>query len=204
MPRKSRDLHGNAPDHAPVALILIDVINDLAFAEGGALLQQAIPMAQQIAALKRRTRHLGIPSIYVNDNFGRWQSDFQKLIRHCLEDGVCGKPLVTLLQPDDEDYFVLKPKHSGFYSTTLELLLRAFGTHTLILTGIAGNICVLFTANDAYMREYHLVIPADCIASNTGQDNANALHLMQTVLKADVRPSTALDLPHLLAPQRSS
>jgi nicotinamidase-related amidase len=97
---------------------------------------------------------------------------------------------------------VLKPKHSGFYSTTLELLLEAVGAHTLILTGIAGNICVLFTANDAYMRGYRLVIPADCVASQTIRENKSALHLMQTVLKADVRPSTALDLPRLLGSPR--
>jgi nicotinamidase-related amidase len=193
------DLHGNAPDTAPVALLLIDVINDLTFTHGKALLKYALPMAKKIAALKRRAKHAGIPSIYVNDNFGRWQSDFQKVLRHCLDEEVCGKPLATLLQPDDEDYFVLKPKHSGFYSTTLELLLQALGAHTLILTGIAGNICVLFTANDAYMRGYRLVIPADCVASNTVQENKSALHLMQKVLKADVHPSTALDLQDFLA-----
>jgi nicotinamidase-related amidase len=199
MPGQQHDLHGNAPDTAPIALLLIDVINDLDFAQGKALLKHALPMATKLAALKRRAKRAGIPSIYVNDNFGRWQSDFQKLLRHCLDEDVCGKPLATLLQPDAEDYFVLKPKHSGFYSTTLELLLQALGVHTLILTGIAGNICVLFTANDAYMRGYRLIIPADCVASQTVRENTNALHLMQTVLKADVRPSTALDLPHMLA-----
>jgi len=198
MPGPPHDLHGNAPDNAPIALLLIDVINDLAFAHGTALLKHALPMAKKIAALKRRAKHMGIPSIYVNDNFGRWQSDFQKLLRHCLDEEVCGKPLAMLLQPDDEDYFVLKPKHSGFYSTTLELLLEALGARTLILTGIAGNICVLFTANDAYMRGYRLIIPADCVASQTVQENKSALHLMQTVLKADIRPSTTLDLPQLL------
>jgi nicotinamidase-related amidase len=192
-----QDLYGNVPDKASVALVLIDVINDLSFAEGKVLLKHALPMAKRIAALKRRVRQSGIPSIYVNDNFGRWQSDFQKLIRHCLEDGVCGKPLVTILRPEDDDYFVLKPKHSGFYSTTLELLLRALDVRTLILTGIAGNICVLFTANDAYMRDYRLVIPTDCVASNTVQENKSALRLMQHVLKADIRPSTELDLQHL-------
>jgi nicotinamidase-related amidase len=151
------------------------------------------------SGLKHRAKQLRIPSIYVNDNFGRWQSDFQTLVRHCLDEEVCGKPLATILQPDAEDYFVLKPKHSGFYSTALELLLQALGARILILTGIAGNICVLFTANDAYMREYTLVIPADCVASNTARENKSALHLMQSVLKADIRSSTALDLPHLLA-----
>jgi nicotinamidase-related amidase len=202
MPAPPHDLHGNAPDTAPVALLLIDVINDLAFAHGKALLKHALPMATKLAALKRRAKQAGIPSIYVNDNFGRWQSDFQKVLRHCLDEEVCGKSLATLLQPDDEDYFVLKPKHSGFYSTTLELLLQALGAHILILTGIAGNICVLFTANDAYMRGYRLVIPADCVASQTMRENQSALHLMQTVLKADVRPSTALDLQDFLGSPR--
>jgi nicotinamidase-related amidase len=203
MPGQQHDLHGNAPDTAPVALLLIDIINDLAFPEGKALRKQALPMAKKIAALKRRAKEAGIPSIYVNDNFGRWQSDFQTLLRHCLDEDVCGQPIATLLQPEAEDYFVLKPKHSGFYATTLALLLQALGVHTLILTGMAGNICVLFTANDAYMRGYRLIVPADCVASQTVRENTSALHLMQTVLKADIRPSTALDLLQALASPQS-
>ena len=202
MPGPQHDLHGNAPDQAPAALLLIDVMNDLAFPDGKALLKQALPMAKKLAALKRRAKAAGLPSMYVNDNFGRWQSDFQHVLRHCLAEEACGKPLAMLLQPDAEDYFVLKPKHSGFYATTLELLLQALGVHTLMLTGIAGNICVLFTANDAYMRGYRLLIPADCVASQTVRENTSALHLMQTVLNADIRPSTALDVPHLLASTR--
>jgi nicotinamidase-related amidase len=159
-----------------VALLLIDVINDLAFPGGKALLKHALPMAERIAELKQRAKQCGIPSIYVNDNFGRWQSDFQHVLDHCLEAESYGKPLATLLRPDEEDYFVLKPKHSGFYSTTLELVLRALGVHTLILTEIAGDICVLFTANDAYMREYALLVPADCVASKTVPENTHALH----------------------------
>jgi nicotinamidase-related amidase len=202
MPTPHGDLHGNVPEDATMALLLIDVINDLEFAEGKALLKHALPMARRLVALKSRARQYGIPCIYVNDNFGRWQSDFQKLIHHCLEEQVLGRALATILQPDDEDYFVLKPKHSGFYSTTLDLLLRALGVQKLILTGIAGNICVLFTANDAYMRDYALVIPADCVASNTIAENKSALQLMQKVLKADITPSTELDLQHLLVSQR--
>jgi nicotinamidase-related amidase len=204
MPGQQHDLHGSVPDSAPIALLLIDVINDLDFEQGKTLLKHALPMAKKIAALKHRAKQARIPSIYVNDNFGRWQSDFQTLVRHCLDEEVCGKPLATILQPDTEDYFVLKPKHSGFYSTTLELLLQALEARTLILTGVTGNICVLFTANDAYMRGYTLVIPSDCVASNTARENASALHLMQNVLKADIRPSEALDLQHLRASIRRS
>jgi nicotinamidase-related amidase len=197
MPAKNEDLHGNVPDKADVALLLIDVINDLEFEEGEQLIEYALPMADRLAALKRNARRARIPIIYVNDNFGRWQSDFNKLLKHCSQAEVRGKPLVERLQPEEEDYFVLKPKHSGFFSTTLDTLLEYLQAKTLILTGLAGNICVLFTANDAYMRDFHLVVPSDCVASNTPEENEHALELMRKVLKADTRPSTELDLEKL-------
>ena len=99
--------------------------------------------------------------------------------------------------PDEHDYFVLKPKHSAFYSTTLDTLLDYLGARTLILTGVAGNICILFSANDGYMRDFNLVVPADCVASNFPRDNKQALALMREVLKADITPSTRLDLEAL-------
>ena len=194
MPAKNEDLHGMVPDKADVALILLDVINDLEFEEGEQLLEHALPAARRIAALKERCRRAGIPVIYVNDNFGRWQSDFRRLITHCLQPTLRGRPIVEMLLPDDEDYFVLKPKHSGFFSTSLDILLNYLEVKTLILTGLAGNICVLFTANEAYMRDFHLYVPSDCVASNTEDENRYALEQMRKVLKADIRPSTALDL----------
>jgi nicotinamidase-related amidase len=197
MPAKNEDLHGNVPDKAEVALLLIDVINDLEFDGGEKLLKYALPMAERIAALKKRARQAEIPIIYVNDNFGRWQSDFNKLLKHCLETDVRGKPLARILQPEEDDYFVLKPKHSGFFSTTLDTLLDYLKAKTLILTGVAANICVLFTANDAYMRDFNLVIPSDCVASNTAEENEHALKLMEQVLKADTTRSDKLDLEEL-------
>jgi nicotinamidase-related amidase len=194
MPAKNKDLHGNVPDKSNVALLLIDVINDLEFEGGEKLLPHAMEMARSISELKRRAKQLAIPVIYVNDNFGKWQSDFRNVLEHCLEDGVCGKPLAESLRPDDDDYFVLKPKHSGFYSTTLDTLLNYLQVKTLILTGLAGDSCVLFTANDAYMRDFHLVIPSDCVASEDPRENDHALKQMQRVLKADIRPSSELDL----------
>lgn len=95
---------------------------------------------------------------------------------------------------DDNDYFVLKPKNSGFFSTTLDLLLQHLGVRNLILTGIAGNNCVLFTANDAYMRDYKIFVPADCAVSNTKEENQHALKQMQIVLKADTTTGAELDL----------
>ena len=92
--------------------------------------------------------------------------------------------MTEILRPREEDYFVLKPKHSGFFATTLEILLRYLRSETLILTGIAGNFCVLFTANDAYMRDYNLIVPRDCTVSNTPKENEAALELMRKFLKA--------------------
>ncbi len=194
MPALNENLHGNVPDTAEAALVLIDVINDLEFPEGDELLRYARPMAERIAALKRRAKGAGLPTIYVNDNFGRWQSDFNKQVDHCLNDRVRGRPLAELLRPDEDDYFVLKPKHSGFFSTTLDILLDYLQVESLILTGLAANICVLFTANDAYMRDFRLFVPRDCVASNTEELNRDALEQMQLVLKADTRPSDELDL----------
>jgi len=198
MPAKNEDLHGNAPDKSDVALLLIDVINDLEFEEGDQLLKHALPMARQIAKLKSRAKERGIPVIYVNDNFGRWRSDFNAQVEHCLKDGCRGRPIAELLRPDQDDYFVLKTKHSGFYSTTLDTLLEYLGVKTVILTGMAANICVLFTANDAYVRDFHLVVPSDCVASNSEAENKYALEHMEKILKADTRPAEELSLDQLI------
>jgi nicotinamidase-related amidase len=192
------DLHGFVPDHSPVALLLIDVINDLDFPGNEEIIEHAVPMAERIVALKARAREIGIPAIYVNDNFGRWRSDRNAILEHTLSSGLPTRRMVEILRPDDDDYFVLKPKHSAFFSTTLDTLLAYLGARTLILTGVAGNICVFFTANDAYMRDFDLVVPADCIASNTTRENDYALEQMAQILKADTAPSTDLDIERLL------
>jgi nicotinamidase-related amidase len=202
MPTRNKDLHGNVPDASPVVLVLIDVINDLEFEGNESIVRLAPRLASRLAALKKRAAKAGIPAIYVNDNFGKWQSDFRKQVQHCLQDGVCGKPLADKLEPGPDDYFVLKPKHSGFFATTLETLLRYLGAETLILTGIAGDRCVLFTANDAYLREFTIIVPSDCVISNEAKQNREALKLMQRVLKADIRPSTKLNLAALKKPKR--
>lgn len=197
MQKQNSDLHGNAPDNSRVALLLIDVINDLEFEGGEELLRHALPAAQRIAAFKKVCRAAGVPAIYVNDNFGKWRSDFKNLISHCLKDDTRGGKIVELLKPERDDYFVLKPKHSGFYCTTLDLLLKHLGVETLIITGFTADICVLFTANDAYMRDYQLIVPSDCVASQVETENQRAMKFMQRVLKADIQPSDALRLTQL-------
>ena len=194
MTKKSPDLHGNAPDNSKVALLLVDVINDLDFEGGELLAEPAEAAAKRIASLKERARESGIPAIYVNDNFGKWRSDFKKLVTHVIEDDTRGRAITELLRPDADDYFVLKPKQSGFYSTSLDILLKHLGAETLILTGWAGDICVLFTASDAHIRDYRLVIPGDCVVSQDEKVNQRSLEHMQRVLEADIGLSTELSL----------
>ena len=174
------------------ALLLIDVINDLAFPGSGGLVAQAEPMALRLAVLKRRAAAAGVPVIYVNDNFGQWRSDFRQTVAHCTARTSPGRLVSQRLRPTARDYFVLKPKHSGFFDTTLDTLLGSLGTRRVILTGIAGNICVLFTANDAHMRDLKVYAPADCIVSNTAADNEHALRQIKTVMKGHVARSTQL------------
>ena len=203
MPAKNEDLHGSAPDKSETALLLIDVINDLDFPEAGQMLPDARTMSQNLLALKQRAREAGVPVIYVNDNFGKWKSDFRRTVDHCVREDSRGREIVEILRPDDDDYFVLKPKHSGFFSTTLETLLNYLGAKRLILTGIAGNFCVLFTANDAYMRDFELLIPEDCCVSNTPRENEEALALMRKFLKADTRSSGDIELQARRPPAES-
>lgn len=188
-PNPNPDLHGFAPDKHPVALLLVDVINPLDFPEADQLLRYTPALAKTLADLKRRAKAAGVPVIYANDNFGRWRSDLTAVLERCLEAGCDGRELAERLRPDPDDYFVLKPKHSAFFATTLQTLLRYLGTETLVIGGVAGNICVLFTANDAYLRDYKLVVPADAVASNTADENAAAVAQMGKVLKADTRPA---------------
>ena len=177
---------------AGTALLLIDVVNDLAFEGSEALVAQAEPMSKRLASFKRRAARAGVPVVYVNDNFGQWRSDFRHTVAHCTARSSPGSVVSRRLRTTSKDYFVLKPMHSGFYGTTLDPLLTDLKIKRVIVAGIAGNICVLFTANDAYMRGLRIFAPADCIVSNTAEDNAFALGQIEVVLKGRVDPSDRL------------
>jgi nicotinamidase-related amidase len=196
-PTHNANLDGFVPDEAATALLLVDVINALEFDGAEALVEPALEAAAQIAALKRRCRRVGIPAIYANDNFGRWQSNFDELTRRYRQDGVRGAPLVRRLLPEEDDYNILKPKHSAFYATPLNLLLKHLGVANLIVTGFTTDRCVTFTAHDAYMRDYRLYVPRDCSACLDPEDHRATLASMERVLKAETAPWRELDLAAL-------
>lgn len=168
------------------------MISDFKFEDAHRVLRHFRPVAPRIARLKARAREAGIPAIYANDNFGRWRSDASSLVKYCSRPSSPGADLVRLLAPTPDDYFVLKPRHSAFFASALEALLAYMGARKLIITGVSSHQCVLFTANDAYVREYELAIPRDCIAAPTAQQTKFALRYFEMVLSADTRSSTRL------------
>lgn len=189
MPENQKEKDNSTPDKSEVVLLLIDVINPLDFPEAKQITRYVPALIRNLCRLKERAKKNKVPVIYVNDNFGRWRSEQRQQIERCLKEECLGREMVRALRPEEDDYFVLKPKHSGFFSSTLETLLRYLGAKRLIITGLAGNFCVLFTANDAYMRDFELIVPCDCVISNTLEENGDALRLMKNFLKTDIRPS---------------
>lgn len=174
------------------ALLLLDVISDFEFEDGSALLRNTLPMAERLARLRLRSKKAGIPVIYANDNFGNWQKDFKTIVEEFGSRSSKGHKVVDLLKPDKEDYYVLKPHRSAFYSTSLMLLLKSLDVDDLILTGVTTDICVLFTANDAYMRGFTLQVPEDCVCAVKDAYSSEGLDFIKRVLKADTRPSTKI------------
>jgi nicotinamidase-related amidase len=190
-------VHGLLPDRAVAALLVLDMISDFRFPDGAAVARVARRIAPHIARLKERAREAGMACIYVNDNPGRWRSDSSALISHCLSASAPARDIVEQIEPGDTDYFILKPRHSAFYATPLNVLLEHLGTKRLLLTGVSSHQCVLFTANDAHLRNYELVIPSDCIASPIARENRFALTYFKSVLSARVAPARALNLKSL-------
>lgn len=168
------------------AVLFIDVINDFNFNGGEKLLYHTQNILPQLKKLKRFARENSLPIIYINDHYGLWQADFQKIIKHCTNNH--SREIIQEIKPDDTDYFLIKPQHSAFFQTPLQSLLHELGKTRLMVAGIAGDICILFTAKDAYMYKYDMHIPENCMASEDKNGNDYALYLMRSVMKAKTDP----------------
>jgi nicotinamidase-related amidase len=176
------------------ALLLLDVINPFSFPNGARFAKRWLPTARRIAAFRTRARRAGLPIVYVNDNFGQWRSDFRKMVTMCGAPRMPGAPMVELLAPAEEDFFVLKPTLSGFHETALQLLLKSGGVREVILMGFAADICVFFTAADAHMRDYRVIVPSDCVAAETEHGRRYSLEAMARLFRAKTTVSTRLRL----------
>lgn len=174
-----------------VALLIIDLLNRFDFEGGGLLKANAKKIVEPIQALRVSMDAADAPVIYVNDNFGEWHSEKSKLVERAAE---CTPDLIRELAPREKDYFVIKPQLSGFYSTNLPLLLPKLGVSRLVLAGVATDICVLFTAADAHMRDYALWVPGDAVAAESDERGAWALDIMRRHLGVEIQATAELDL----------
>jgi nicotinamidase-related amidase len=191
-----------SPAPSATALLIIDMINDLDFRAGETMRPAALDAARAIQSLCGEARQANVPIVYVNDNYGQWHSERSLIVEHCRRSGSAGREIVDMLEPAEDDFFVIKPQFSGFYSTYLPALLPRLGASRLILTGIAADICVLFTAGDAHMREYELWVPADCVASVAPERTDWALDIMAKSMAAEIRPTGDYSLKEWLAKGR--
>jgi nicotinamidase-related amidase len=164
------------------AVLFIDVINDFNFDGGDDLLHHTKNILPHLRQLKVFARENGLPVIYINDHYGVWQADCKKIIRKCTNEK--SREMIEAVRPEKGDYFLIKPQHSAFFQTPLRSLLQELGKSHLILAGIAGDICILFTAKDAYMYQYDMHVPQNCMASEDKDGNDYALYLMKSVMKA--------------------
>jgi nicotinamidase-related amidase len=180
-------------EESPVALLLVDVINAMDFPGAEPLARAAHRAAPKILALRDRAHAAHVPVIYVNDNFGRWRSDFRRTVAACSDLSVPGHAVTRMLTPLEQDYFVLKPRHSGFYGTALDLLLEQLKAKRLVIAGFATNICVLLTASDAHMRGYEVWVPSDCTASNSEELTTQALEQMRLISGAKTDEAAKVD-----------
>jgi nicotinamidase-related amidase len=170
-------------------LLLVDFINPLDFPGGEYLAPHAIEAARATAALKERLTADGTITIFANDNYGVWQSDFHTMVATCLGmQGPAGE-IARLLYPGPEDLTILKPRHSAFFASPLDLLLKEMQVRELVICGLATDICVQMTAMDAFLREYRTWVPADCTAAESAELKAASLDYMAKVLKCDTAPS---------------
>jgi nicotinamidase-related amidase len=172
------------PDRAPLAdteaegglvLVIVDMISTWDFADAEKIAPQAIEISRRIGALKQRCARAGVPTIYVNDNRDRWRSEFRELVRVSSEESEAGAAIAASLSPKEDDDAVLKPKHSAFYATPLDLLLRHLRAHRLIITGVATDQCIAMSATEARMRDYEVIVPSDCVAAQSADRQARAL-----------------------------
>lgn len=186
MPR-SKDLHGSAPDEHPDALLIIDLISDFEFPDGDRLLRNSKPLIKPLLRLKTRAHNAGVPVIYVNDNRGRWRSDRANFVAHCMSAESKGREIATALCPEGRDYFVFKPKHSAFFATPLDALLKHLGTRRLILTGVTVEQCILMTGVEAHLRDLDIMVAGDCVAGLRQRDASE--RYIETILHGTLASS---------------
>ena len=194
-PKKKHNaiMNEHGPDSSPVVLLIIDMVSDFQFEDGQELFANTMKIVRRIAELRQRANDAGVPVIFVNDNFGKWNRDFGGFVDAVREGSEEGRKITDILSPEGDDYFILKPQRSAFYATPLDVLLESMEAEKLVITGITTDICVLFTAHDAHMRGFEVVVPRDCVAAVETPFHNQAIKFMERVADAKIVRSEDVD-----------
>lgn len=167
---------------------MVDVISDFNFEDGEALFERAKPTVEQLAKFRKKCRNDGLPVVYVNDPPKDRSDSVSKLLEQVTASEK-GRWMLKNIGPDDQETIILKPQHSGFFRTDLEETLKKMNARELIVTGLTTDICVFFTAHDAFMRGLKVCVPEDCVAALTDAYHADALNFLSRVADADTSPA---------------
>ncbi len=169
------------------ALLIIDMLND--FVKEGAPLE--VPDTRKVIPFIKKelekARKKGVPVIYVCDSHDPDDPEFKRFgwPSHAVK-GTDGAKVVEDLKPEAGDIIVEKKTYSGFYNTKLDEHLKELQVETLRITGCVTHICVLFTASDASLRGYNVVVLKDGVAGLSREDHEAALRIMENVIGAKI------------------
>ena len=179
---------GYLPGMSDTALLVVDMFNAYRHEDAGKLAGSVSDIVEPLADLTRRACERGdVDVVYVNDNYGDFTADRDSIIAAAL-DGE--RPdLVKPLVPQQDCQFLTKVRHSAFYATPMNYLLRRMGCRRIILTGQVTEQCILYSALDAYVRHLEVVVPQDAVAHIDPQLGQAALRMMQRNMSADVVPA---------------
>jgi nicotinamidase-related amidase len=174
------------------ALVVVDMLNAYEHEDAETLTRSVETVVEQIGALVDRAQREGVEVIYVNDNYGDWNSSQEELAERALA-GTRPDLVEPVLPPDGAD-FVIKARHTIFYMTPLEYLLGQKEIDHLVLVGQVTEQCILYSALDAYVRHHQVTVPTDAVA-HIREDLADAaLEMMEANMDAQLVPSREVEL----------
>jgi nicotinamidase-related amidase len=171
-----------------VAVLVIDMLNTYRHEDADMLARNVADIVDPLAELVARVRDRDdLDLIYVNDNYGDFDADFRDVVEAALHGQ---RPdLVTPIAPDENCLRLLKVRHSAFYASSLDYLLRRLETRKLILTGQVTEQCILYSALDAYVRHFSVVVAPDAVAHIDPELSDAALTMMARNMHAEIVPA---------------
>jgi nicotinamidase-related amidase len=174
------------------ALVVVDMLNTYDHEDADQLVESVESVVGPIAALVERAGAAGAEVIYVNDNYGDWNSSQEELAQRALDGR---RPdLVEPILPPDDAAFVIKARHTIFYMTPLEYLLWRKQIAQIVLVGQVTEQCILYSALDAYVRHFRVSVPPDAVAHIHADLATAALTMMERNMRADLTPSSEVGL----------